>query len=98
MRMVVFDVRGRHPRRGFLTSIDNACVGLYVAAGTSAHIVSKLHDAVMRALATAEVQQRFEDLDYVPSRMSQQQADAFYRNEIARWKDVAKNANIPFVD
>ncbi len=83
---------------GFPEYIDNAYVGLYVGAGTSPEIVSKLHDAVMRALSSTEVQQRFEDLDYVPSRMNQQQADAFYRSEIARWKEVARKANIPPVD
>ena len=83
---------------GFPEYADKAYVGLYAGAGTPAEIVSKLHDAVMRALNHPEVQQRFEDLDYVPSQMSQQQSDAFYRSEIARWKEVARKANIPPVD
>lgn len=83
---------------GFPEYIDKAYVGLYVSAGTPAQIVSRLHEAVRRALASPEVQQRFEELDYVPSQMNQQQSDAFYRSEIARWKEVAKKANIPPVD
>ena len=51
-----------------------------------------------KALSPAEVQQRFEALDYVASTLTQPQADAFYRSEIARWKDVVKKANIPQVD
>lgn len=83
---------------GFPEYVEKQHVGLYVAAGTPAEILSKLHESVRRALASLEVQQRFDEFDYVPSQMNQQQSDAFYRSEIARWKDVARKANIPPVD
>ncbi len=83
---------------GFPEYTDFAYVGLYVNAGTPADIVVKLYDATRKALISPEVQQRFQALDYVTSQMNQQQSDAFYRSEIARWKEVAKKANIPPVD
>ena len=83
---------------GFPDYVEKQHVGLYVAAGTPAEIVNKLYESARRALASTEVQQRFDEFDYVPSQMNQQQSDAFYRSEIARWREVARKANIPFVD
>jgi tripartite-type tricarboxylate transporter receptor subunit TctC len=83
---------------GFPEYVDKGYVGLYVRKGTPAEAVARLHESARRALGTPEVQQRFESLDYVPSQMTQPQADAFYRSEIARWKEVVRTANIPQVD
>ena len=83
---------------GFPEYTDFAYVGLYVNAGTPAEIVGKLYDATRKALGSPEVQQRLQALDYITSQMTQPQSDAFYRSEIARWKEVARKANIPPVD
>lgn len=86
------------PELGFPEYVDSSYIGLYAPVGMPAEIVSKLHSAAMRALASPEVLQRFNDLDFVPSKLTQPQADAFYRSEIARWKDVVRKANIPLVE
>ena len=83
---------------GFPDYVDKGYVGLYLRTGTPADIVARLHESARRALASPEVLQRFESLDYVPTQMTQPQADAFYRSEIARWKEVVRIANIPQVD
>ena len=83
---------------GFPEYIDKAYIGLYVPGGTQPALVSRLYSAARRAINSAEVQKRFKDLDYVSSTLTQEQADAFYRSEIARWKEVVKKANIPPVD
>ena len=97
-RMKAFPAVATTREAGFPEYTDFAYVGLYVSSGTPSDIIGKLYDATRKSLASPEVQQRFQALDYVTSQMNQPQADAFYRSEIARWKDVAKKANIPPVD
>jgi tripartite-type tricarboxylate transporter receptor subunit TctC len=86
------------PELGYPDYVDSSYIGLYVPAATPPEIVNRLHAAAMRAIATPEVLKRFEDLDFVAGKFTQPQADAFYRSEIARWKDVVKKANIPLIE
>lgn len=83
---------------GFPDYIEKAHVGLYAASATPRDIVARLHTSVMRAIASPEVQRTMATLDYVPSQLTQAQADACYRSEVQRWKDVARKANLPYTD
>ncbi len=83
---------------GYPEFIDQAYIGYYVAAGTPAAIVNKLHEVGERVLASPEVAQRLSSFGYAPVSKSQKDFDTFYREEIARWKDVAVKGHIPPVD
>lgn len=83
---------------GFKDYQEKAYVGLYVPSGVPADAITKLHSAAMKALGSADVKTRLQQLDYVVEPMSQAEADAFYKGEVVRWKEVAKAANIPQVD
>ena len=82
---------------GFPEYTDKAYVGLYVAAGTPPDIIARLHDAANAAMQSRETDEKLRALDYFAAPSSQADAQAFYLNEIQRWKEVAKTANIqPF--
>ena len=58
-------------------------------------ILAKLHEAARRAVASPEVQASLASLEFVPSTLTQAQADSFYREEVVRWREIARKANIP---
>ena len=83
---------------GFPGYTDSTYIGLYAPSGVPAEILNKLNDVVRRAVVTPEVQQRLLSLDYTALHLNQQQADAFYKSEVLRWKEVAKKGNIEPMD
>ena len=83
---------------GFPSYTDQNYPALYVPAGTPNDLVARLHDIVNKVVASPEVDQRFRSLGYTPAQKTQQEFDTFYREEVARWKDVAQKAHVPPVD
>lgn len=70
--------------------------GLAAPANTPAHAITALSDALAQALASEEVQQRFEDMGIVPFTLS---PDAFTKHVLdqsAIWGGVIKDAGIKF--
>jgi len=80
---------------GFPDYIEKTHIGMYVNAGTPKDILAKLHAAARRAVASPEVQASLASLEFVPSPLTQAQADSFYREEVVRWREIARKANIP---
>ena len=68
--------------------------GVLAPAGTPPAAVAKLSEALLKALASPEVLERFaaQGLDAAPS--SPAEFAAFIRDQIAKWSRVAKEANI----
>jgi len=66
--------------------------GLFASAGTAPAIVDRLHRETVRALAVADVRQRFEAEGADPVGSSPADFGAFFRNEAAKWADVAKRS------
>ena len=71
--------------------------GLYAPAGTPKEIITKLHDALQKALAEANVQARFSDVgtqEFPDSERSPEAHKAKFEKEVATWKAVI-GANAP---
>jgi tripartite-type tricarboxylate transporter receptor subunit TctC len=68
----------------------------FVPAGTPTPIVQRLNRALLEALHNEEVKKRIEEIGAIlPSADQESPAwlDAFVQDEIAKWRDVVKNAN-----
>jgi tripartite-type tricarboxylate transporter receptor subunit TctC len=70
------------------------CYGLLVPAKTPRDIVMKLHDAVVKAVATPAVRERFTAVGADPATMSPEEFTRFIKTDIAKWGKLAKAANI----
>ena len=79
-----------------LTGFDvSAWYGLLAPAGTPQAVVTRVHDAVVRILATPEMQERFQKTlggDAVGNTPQQFAADI--KNDIARWAKIVKGSGI----
>ena len=70
--------------------------GLLAPAGTPPEIVRKIHDDVVKVLATPALAERLaaEGLEVVT--MQPAEFGSFLRTEVAKWGDVVKQGNIKF--
>ena len=68
--------------------------GLFVPHGTPADIVKKLNAAVNEALASAEVKERFAQLNVDSHATTPEEFRAFVKEQTERWGKVVKEANI----
>lgn len=68
--------------------------GLAAPAKTPNDIVNRLAAELTKALQSPELKQRFAGEGAEPSVMSREQFTAFIKNEITRWRKVAKDARI----
>lgn len=66
--------------------------GLFAPANTPQAILDRLHREVVKALATAEVKQRFADEGADPVGSTPSEFAAFFRAETDKWADVAKRS------
>jgi tripartite-type tricarboxylate transporter receptor subunit TctC len=69
--------------------------GLLGPAGMDAQIVAKLHDEIVRLLDTDEMKERVKTLGYDMIASTPEQFGAQLKNDIARWSEVVRRANIP---
>jgi tripartite-type tricarboxylate transporter receptor subunit TctC len=70
------------------------CYGLLVPAKTPRDIVMKLHDAVVKAVATPAVRERFAAVGADPATMSPEEFTRFIKSDIDKWGKLAKSAGI----
>ena len=66
--------------------------GLFAPAKTPQAILDRLYREVIKALATAEVKQRFEAEGADPAGNTPKEFAAFFRAEAAKWADVTKRS------
>ncbi|HKA42061.1 MAG TPA: tripartite tricarboxylate transporter substrate binding protein [Burkholderiales bacterium] len=64
--------------------------GLMVPAGTSAEIISRLHDEAIKALNRPDVKERFAATDLEPVGGTAEQFGAQVRSEVVKWGKVIK--------
>jgi tripartite-type tricarboxylate transporter receptor subunit TctC len=69
--------------------------GLLGPAGLDARIVSKLHAETIAALATAGMKERIKTLGYDMIAGNPQEFGAQLKNDVVRWSDVVRRANVP---
>jgi tripartite-type tricarboxylate transporter receptor subunit TctC len=68
--------------------------GLAAPAGTPAEIIRRINTDVTAALRDAEVVRRIEEAGMLADPQTPEQFGAFLRAEIARWREVARIANV----
>lgn len=68
--------------------------GLMAPAGTPPAVVSKIHKAMVEALATPEMRQRLAAIGIEPFSCSPAEFAAFIQSETQKWGQVARQANI----
>lgn len=66
----------------------NSFIGLGATGGTPRELVERLNAEVRKALASAEVRQRFVELGGEPGASSPEQMKNFIEREIAKWREV----------
>jgi tripartite-type tricarboxylate transporter receptor subunit TctC len=71
-----------------------AWYALFGPHGMPAPVLTRLHGAVEKAIASPEMQQVLTNMSAIPVGGSPAQLDAFVRSEVARWSEVARKANI----
>jgi tripartite-type tricarboxylate transporter receptor subunit TctC len=68
--------------------------GVMAPAGTPRPIVDRLHGAIVQALNTPDVRERFAALAVEPRTNAPEQFRALVESELKRWADVVRNAGI----
>ena len=71
-----------------------AWYALFGPAGIPAPVLSRLHAAVAKGIASPEMQQVLSNIGAIPVGETPAHLDAFVRAEVARWSSVAKTAKI----
>jgi len=69
--------------------------GISVPAGTPAEVVARLNAAVNESLADAGVKQKLTDLGFLPVGGKPEAYAKVVASEIAKWRQVIKDSNIP---
>jgi tripartite-type tricarboxylate transporter receptor subunit TctC len=69
--------------------------GLLGPAGLDARIVDKLHAEIIAILATADMKERIKTLGYDMIAGTPQAFGTQVKNDVVRWSDVVRRANIP---
>jgi tripartite-type tricarboxylate transporter receptor subunit TctC len=69
--------------------------GLLGPAGLDARIVDKLHAEIIAILATADMKERIKTLGYDMIAGTAQEFGTQVKNDVVRWSDVVRRANIP---
>ena len=72
--------------------------GLYVVAGTPPDIVQKLNTTVNRIITSPAMLDKLRQLGAEPNPKSVEEFTSLIHREIALWKSIARQANIPYMD
>ena len=70
------------------------CYGILAPAKTPKEVVTKLHDALVKTIATPSVRERFMSLGADPKTMSTDEFTRFIKTDIEKWGKLAKSAGI----
>ena len=71
-------------------------LGLLAPAGTPRPVVAKLNAALNKVMAQSAVQERFRALGADPGGSTPEAFAAIIRDELAKWRGVARAANLKF--
>ena len=70
------------------------CYGLFVPAKTPRDVVAKLHDAIVKTVATQSVRENLMRVGADPQTMSTDEFARFIKGDIEKWGKLAKSAGI----
>lgn len=69
-------------------------VGIFVPAGTSAEITTKLNAAIEEVMRDTTLRQKLAATGFDPIEGSQQQADTYFKAEVAKWGKMVKTLGL----
>ncbi len=72
----------------------NAWFGLFVPAATPKDLIARLNAEVVKGLATPDMRERLHGLGATPGGGTPEQFAVFFRNEVAKWARVVKQAGV----
>ena len=75
---------------GYTGMEDYTWVGIFAPAGTPREIVQKLNDAVLKAVQTPEMRERFDGLAFEVTAAPLRETSDYIRAEVAKWGRVVK--------
>jgi tripartite-type tricarboxylate transporter receptor subunit TctC len=78
--------------------VVNFWYATFARAGTPHDVLVKLNAEINDATRSPEVAQRMNGMGIVPNQLSLDESSRFYLDEVERWKDVVKKANVQPVD
>jgi tripartite-type tricarboxylate transporter receptor subunit TctC len=70
---------------------DYTWVGLFVPAGTPTDITQKLNDAVLRAVQSADIKERFDALAFEATAVPLRETAEYVRGELVKWAKVVRD-------
>ncbi len=79
---------------GFPDVEGSVWTAVVAPAGTPKDIIAKLHDLIVASLAQADVKDKLAAMAYVPIGNSPEECEAFFKNEMAKWGKVIKDAGL----
>ncbi len=68
--------------------------GIFLPAGASPQLTTKLHDAVDATIRSPEIAKKFADLGADPQFGSPQEFAKYVADDLAKWTRVAKDAGL----
>lgn len=71
---------------------------IFAPRGTPTEIAQRLNREINAALEAPDVRARLIGMSADPAPMGQAEFAAFYKSEIARWRDVIRRAEVPMLD
>ncbi len=80
--------------QGFADTVADNWYGLLAPARVPAPILTKLHDALVAALADPDVDRKLRQSGAVPAPTSREEFGTLLRQELARWGDVIRDKKI----
>ena len=80
---------------GYRDVVVDTRYGILATGGTPGAIVERLNTAIAKAVATAEVRERYAALSLDPVSSTPQDYAAYLRAEVARWRKVVAAAKLP---
>jgi tripartite-type tricarboxylate transporter receptor subunit TctC len=69
--------------------------GIIAPAATPGATINRLQAAIVKALGTSEVRERYHALSLEPSGSTPQEFAAYLRDDIAKWRKVIAAAELP---
>ena len=72
----------------------NAWFGLFAPAAVPKDVIARLNAEAVKGLQTPDMRERLRGLGATPGGGSPEQFAAFFRNEVAKWAKVVKQAGV----
>lgn len=80
--------------QGFPDLVAPTSFAIAGPAGVPEPIHARMHEEVMAALALPETAQRLDEIGATPQRRSRAEPTAFVANEVRRWGELVRSANV----